>query len=132
MMTSPFPAEDSEYTLEDSNNGYRLTYKEGQSQVITLMTRTFVITDTTVHGSDFDSTIRPTFMTTVDGYVLAAYDGDYLPTQSKTGVVKLSGSMEHSLVDGLRLVKKLAFDSRVDGVPNQTELTFTDYTIRKR
>jgi nicotinic acid phosphoribosyltransferase len=85
-----------------------------------------------VHAKDFDSTIKPTFLATGDGYVLAAYDGDYIPTMTKTGVVKLVGTMEHSFVNGLRLPKKLAFDSTVDGVPNATELAFTDYTIKKK
>ena len=77
-------------------------------------------------------TVQPTFLATGDGYVLAGYDGDYVPTATKTGVVKLIGTMEHSFVNGLRLPKKLAFDSTVDGVPNATKLTFTDYTVKKK
>ncbi len=133
MVSSPFPEIDSTYTLEDFNNGYRLSYKEdATTQVITLMTKAFIITETVVHAKDFDSTIKPTFLATADGYVLAGYDGEYIPTATKTGVVKLIATMEHSFVNGLRLPKKLAFDSTVDGVPNATELTFTDYTIRKK
>lgn len=133
MVGSPFPEADSVYTLEDFNNGYRLTYKEdATTQVITLMTKAFIITETVVHAKDFDSTIKPTFLATADGYVLAAYDGDYVPTMTKTGVVKLIGTIEHGFVNGLRLPKKLVFDSSVDGVPNATELTFTDYTVKKK
>jgi hypothetical protein len=133
MVGSPFPAVDSDYVLEDFNNGYRLTYKEGATtQVITLMSKTFVIAETIVHATDFDSSIKPSFLTTADGYVLAGYDGDYKPTKTATGVVKLMGTLEHRTVEGLRLPYKLYFDSSVDGAPNSTELTFTDYTIKKR
>ena len=132
MVTSPFPAIDSDYVLEDFDNGYRLTYKEGTSQIITMMTKTLVITETIVHATDFDSSIRPSFLTTADGYVLAGYDGDYKPTKTTTGVVKLSGTLEHRMVEGLRLPSRLYFDSSVDGAPNSTELTFTEYTIKKR
>ena len=109
-----------------------LTYKEGTSQIITMMTKTLVITETIVHATDFDSSIRPSFLTTADGYVLAGYDGEYKPTKTTTGVVKLSGNLEHRMVEGLRLPSRLYFDSSVDGAPNSTELTFTDYTIKKR
>ena len=133
MVGSPFPEIQSDYLIEDFNNGYRLSYKEdANTQVITLMTKTFVITETVVHAADFDSTIKPTFLATADGYVLAGYDGDYVPSKTKTGAVKLIGALEHSFVNGLRMPKKLAFDSTVDGVPNATELTFTEYTIKKK
>lgn len=133
MIGSPFPEVASAYTVEDFNNGYRVSYKEdATTQVITLMTKAFIITETVVHAKDFDSTIKPTFLATADGYVLAGYDGDYVPTMAKTGVVKLIGTVEHSFVNGLRMPKKLHFDSTVDGVPNATELTFTDYTIQKK
>jgi hypothetical protein len=133
MVGSPFPEVDAAYTLEDFNNGYRLTYKDdAKTAVMTLMTKAFVITETVVHAADFDSTIKPSFLATADGYVLAGYDGDYVPTMTKTGVVKLIGTIEHSFVNGLRMPKKLAFDSKVDGVPNATELTFTDYIIQKK
>ena len=132
MENPPFPAVNSEYVLEDFNNGYRLTYRENQSDVITYMTKTFVITETIVNAPDFTSSIRPSFLTTAEGYVLAGYDGDYKPTKTTTGVVKLSGTLEHGMVEGLRLPKKLYFDSSMDGAPSSTELTFAGYTVKKR
>src|SRR5205814_1498182 len=45
MAGSPFPAVSADYLLEDFNNGYRLTYKKDQSDVITSMTKSFVITE---------------------------------------------------------------------------------------
>jgi hypothetical protein len=133
MVGSPFPAVDSDYVLEDFENGYRLTYKEGAStQVITKMTKTLAIVESVVHAPDFDSIIRPSFTTTADGYVLAGYDADYKPTKTTTGVVRLTGTLDHGMVEGLRLPRKLYFDSSVDGTPNSTEITFTDYTIKKK
>jgi hypothetical protein len=134
MVTSPFPAVNGAYTLEDSSNGYRLTYEEdnGKTDVVTRFTKTLAIIDMTVDTAEFLSVITPTFLTTADGFVLAGYRGTYKPKQSRTGVVILEATIEHRVVDGLRLPSRLSLDSSLDDVPNQTELTFADYFINKR
>jgi hypothetical protein len=131
MITSPFPAVDGDYTVEDIDIGYRVTYKEGASSVLTRMTKTFAIIDTTVNAADFDSVIKPAFSTTEQGYVMSGYNGYYKP-KTGPGTTLLDGTLEQQMVDGLRMMKKLHFDSSVDGVKNQTEVVFTDYIIKKK
>jgi hypothetical protein len=131
MILSPFPEVDSEYTLEDFENGYRLIYKEGTSSVITRLTKTFAIIDLPVNAVEFDSVIRPTFSTTADGYVMSGYEAYYKP-KTGTGVTLLTGTIDHEVVDGFRLPKRLHFDSSVDGVANKTEILFTGYLVKKR
>jgi hypothetical protein len=131
MITSPFPSVDSDYTVDDIDIGYRVSYKEGTSSVVTRMTKTFAIIDTTVNATDFDSVIKPAFGTTEQGYVMSGYNGYYKP-KTGAGTTLLDGTIDHQVVDGLRVPKKLHFDSSVDGVKNQTELVFADYIIKKR
>jgi hypothetical protein len=132
MVTLPFPAVNGDYVVEDAPYGYRLTYKDGNSDIVTRMTKSFAITEMIVSAADFDSSIRPSFATTDGLLVLGSYDGEYRPTKTKTGVVKLSTQIEHTVVDGLRLPRKVAIKSSIDDAPNSTELTFTEYTIKKR
>jgi len=132
VVTSPFPEVESEYTVEDIDIGYRVSYKEGTStSVVTRMTKTFAIIDSVVNAADFDSVIKPVFTTTEQGYVMTAYNGYYKP-KTGPGTTLLDCTMEQQMVDGLRMMKKLHFDSSVDGAKNQTELTFADYVIKKK
>lgn len=132
MVTSPFPAVEGEYTVEDIDIGYRVSYKENvTTSVVTRMTKTFAIIDTTVVTPEFDSVIKPTFTTTEQGYVMTGYNGYYKP-KTGPGTVLLDGTMEQQMVDGLRMMKKLRFDSSVDGVKNQTEVVFADYIVKKK
>jgi len=132
MLTSPFPTVESEYTVEDIDIGYRVAYKENvTTSVVTRMTKTFAIIDTTVNAPDFDSVIKPVFTTTEQGYVMTGYNGYYKP-KTGPGTTLLDGTMEQQMVDGLRMMKKLHFDSSVDGVKNQTEVVFADYIIKKK
>jgi hypothetical protein len=132
MVTSPFPAVNGDYVVEDAPYGYRLTYKDGNSDVVTRMSKSFAIIEMIVNAPDFDSSIRPSFTTTDGLFVLANYDGEYRPTKTKTGVVKLSAQIEHTVVDSLRLPRKVAIRSSIDEAPAQTNLTYSDYTIKKR
>jgi hypothetical protein len=133
MVGSPFPGVSADYVLEDADNGYRLSYKEdATTDIVTRMTKTFAIIETKIHTPEWDSTVRPTFMTTPEGYVLAGYDGDYVPANGAKGVVKLNGKIEHGEVEGLQLPVRLTFSSATDGTPMRAELTFTEYTVKKK
>jgi hypothetical protein len=134
MMTSPFPSEDSVMTVDPTDVGYRVQWKESNSAtaVIVRLTRTFAMVDMTVNAKDFDAVIRPTFETTVDGYVLNAYKGSY---ESKTGPKNLTlvdARIEHTVVDGIRVPSLLFFAASVNGDATKTELKFTNHFITKR
>ena len=45
MLNSPFPLPDSDYKLEDLGTQYRLSYKDGSSDVVTMMGKDLIITD---------------------------------------------------------------------------------------
>ena len=133
MITSPFPAIDSQYQVDDTENGYFVTWKEDRdtTSVSTRMTRTLAITDMVINSKDFDALIKPTFSTGSDGYVLSAYNGYYKP-KAGGGTVLIDVAIEHQLVEGFRLVKKLAFSSAVDGAPSKTEIAFSNYSIKRK
>jgi hypothetical protein len=131
VLTTPFPPVAGEYQLEDFEDGYRLTWMEGTARVVSRLTRKLNIVETSVNGPGFDSTIRPTFASTEQGFVLAGYVADYKP-KSGTGVTHLAAVVEHQVVDGLRVPRRVSFDSNVDGTPNKTEVVFSEYVIKRR
>lgn len=131
MLTSPFPETNSEYQLEDLGAEYRLSYKDGSADVVTSMSKDLVITEIKVTSPEFFSSIRPQLSRTAGGFILAGYAADYRPT-SGPGVVKLNVRLDYQDVKGLQLPHKLNMDSVYDGAPNQMELVFSDYQVKKR
>jgi hypothetical protein len=131
MLTSPFPAVESEYQLEDQGGEYRLSYKDGTADVVTLMNKDFTITLIKVTSPEFLSSFRPVFARTQKGFILSGYSADYQPRVG-SGTVALKVQLEYQEVNGLQLPRKLSLDSVYDGAPTQMELVFGDYQVKTR
>lgn len=129
MLNSPFPSSNGNYTLEDLGTQYRLSYKDGSSDVITMMGKNLIITDIKVNSADFASSVRPQFVHTAKGFVLTGYEADYKP-KSGPGVVKLTLKIEHEPVSGLQLPVNLVLDSVMDGTPTHMELAFSGHEVK--
>ena len=129
MLTSPFPAVESAYQLEEVNGQYRLSYKEGSSDVATTMNKDLTIIEIVVNSPEFKSTIKPQISKSPKGFLLSGYEGDYKPT-SGTGDVQLKVRLDYQQVSGLQLPNKLDMDSVYDGAPTQMQLVFSDYQVK--
>ena len=131
MLTSPFPEVESDYKLEETADEYRLSYKDGEADVTTLMTKELVITEIAVRTSAFSSSIKPTLIKTKQGFVLTGYEGNYEP-KSGPGTTHINAQFDYQDVNGLQLPQKVNLDAVYDGTPNQMELTFADYQVKQR
>lgn len=129
MLNSPLPTADHDYKLEDLGTQYRLSYKDGSADVVTMMGKNLIITDIKVASADFNSSVRPQFVHTAKGFVLTGYDADYKPT-SGSGVVKLSLKIDHQPVSGLQLPVNIVLDSVMDGAPTHMELAFSEHEVK--
>jgi len=129
MLNSPLPAADSDYQLEDLGTQYRLSYKDGKSDVVTMMGKNLIITDIKVNSAEFISSVRPQFVHTAKGFVLTGYDADYKPT-SGPGVVKLALKIDHQPVSVLQLPVNIVLDSVMDGAPTHMELAFSGHEVK--
>jgi len=129
MLNSPFPAADSNYTLENLGTQYRLSYKDGAADVVTMMGKDLIITDIKVSSPEFISSVRPQFVHTPKGFVLTGYNADYKPT-SGPGIVKLALKIDHQPVSGLQLPVSLVLDSVMDGAPTHMELAFSEHEVK--
>jgi hypothetical protein len=129
MLNSPFPASETNYTLENLGTQYRLSYKDGAADVVTMMGKNLVITDIKVNSPEFNSSVRPQFVQTPKGFVLTGYDADYKPT-SGAGVVKLALKIDHQPISTLQLPTKVVLDSVMDGAPTHMELAFSEFAVK--
>lgn len=129
MLTPPLPEVNSDYQLDDLGTTYRLTYKDGTSDVVTILARDMSISEVKVTTAQFSSTVRPRMNKTAKGFVLAGYDADYTPT-SGPGVVHLDVKIEHAPVQGLQLPVSLIADTTLDGAPTHIELAFSDHQVK--
>jgi hypothetical protein len=129
MLNSPFPSPDGDYQLDDLGTQWRLSYKDGASDVVTLMSKQLIISEVKVVSAEFISAVRPQFSRTAQGFVLTGYTADYKPT-SGPGVVKLDVKIEHQPVNGLQLPVNLIADSVLDGAPTHIELAFSGHTVK--
>ena len=128
MLSPPLPAADSEYQLEDLGMQYRISYKEGLSDVVTTMGKDMIITEVKVNSKEFISSVRPQLTPTAKGFVLSGYTADYKPT-SGPGVVKLDLKIVNQPVNGLQLPANLVLDSVLDGEPTHIELAFSEHQV---
>jgi hypothetical protein len=129
MLTSPFPAVESEYQLKDLDGKYLLTYKEGDADVSTTMTKDLAITEIRVSSEAFKAAIEPQFTKTQKGYVLVGYQASYKPTAG-LGKTELGIQLDYQEVNGLQLPRKLSLDAIYDGGPVQMELQFSQYQLK--
>lgn len=129
MLTTPFPAVDSPYQLDDLGSQYRLSYKDGSSDVVTFMSKDLTITEIKVISPEFISIVQPQMTKTAKGFVLTSYAGDYTP-KSGSGVVHLNVKISHAPVNGLQLPVSLIADTTLDGAPTHMELAFSNHQVK--
>ena len=131
MLTSPFPEVGSEYRLEEVDNQYRLSYKEGTAAVVTTMSKKdLVISEIAVDSPEFKSVIKPQFTRNEQGLVLSGYQANYQGGADGTKVL-LNVQIENQPVNGLQLPRKLNLSGSYQGTPFEMELVFSDYQLQK-
>lgn len=131
MLNNPFSSVDSEYQVKDLGITYLLTYKETDADVAITMTKSFSITELKVITPEFSSSITPQLTKTEKGYVLIGYAANYVPAKAP-GKVELKIQVDYQDVNGLKLPRRLRAHSVLDGKPTETELIFSDYTVKAR
>ena len=130
MLSPPMPPADTKYRVEDLGTQYRISYKDGPSDVITTMGKDMIVTEVKVNSAEFISSVRPQLTRSAKGFVLTGYSADYKPTSGQ-GVVKLDLKIQNQAVNGLQLPVNLVLDSVLDGEPTHMELAFSDHQVTK-
>jgi len=131
MLNPPFPSVDSQYQLEARGPEYRLSYKEGDVDIVTTMSRDFVITDRKETAPDFDRTIQPKLTKTPKGFLFTAYDDSY-QTKNPEETTLSKVLFDYQEVDGLQIIQKVNLSGSRGGSPIAVELAFSDCKVTKR
>lgn len=132
VLDSPFPKVDADYELLDQGQSYRLSYRDGDTRIVTTMSKTFVITEMKVTAPDAMTTFRPKFSPVRGGLLLSSYEMDIAPI-SGTGKKTLSVQIKYQETDGyqLPLLVKSSGSQGSESFEN-AELGFYGYTVTKR
>lgn len=131
MLSPPFPDTASQYTMESLGPQYRLSYKEGSSDVVTTMGQDFAIAKMQVNTATFRSSILPTFTRTEKGLRLSGYEADY-QSQKPEEATHLKVALDYQEVEGLSLVQKLNLSGSYGGALFAIELTFSGCQVTKK
>jgi hypothetical protein len=131
LFTSPFPEVESAYELEEQGDQYRLSYKEGQFDVLTIMKKDFAIVEFKVSGPEFNASVKPQFKSTPKGFLVTGYQATY-QASSGTESYQLSVQIDYQEVEGFQVPAKLGVDATVNAATHKMELQFTGYQIKKQ
>jgi hypothetical protein len=129
MLTSPFPAVNGDYQLEELDNQYHLSYKDDTADVATTMSKELLISEIKVDSPAFKSVLKPVFSKNPQGFLLTGYDATYQEPSGKVGV-QLKVQIDYQQVNGFQLPNKLNLTGSYQGTPFAMELTFSDYQVK--
>jgi hypothetical protein len=129
MPVPPLPEVNGEYRIEEQEGRYRLSYKEGDADVVTTMTKDFVVRELKVSTKEFESVLKPGFKKTPKGLLLVGYEATYEGPGNST---QFKAEIESQEADGFQLPSKLRFKGTFNKGPIAMEIAFTDYEVKKR
>lgn len=131
LFTSPFPEITNTYELQEHGDQYRLSYREGQFDILTIMKKDFAIVELKVSGPEFIASVKPQVISTPKGFLVTGYQATY---QASSGAepYQLSVQIDYKEVEGFQLPAKLQADVTANGATHKMELQFTDYQIKKK
>src|SRR5439155_11014558 len=118
-----------EYQIEEKDEQYRVSYKEGTAEVLTILGKDFAVRELKVTTPDFSSTLKPTFQKTPQGLVLVGYEATYEGAGNST---QFKAEIENQDAGGFPLPSKLTFKGTFNKSPIAMEIAFTGYEVKKR
>jgi len=130
LLTSPFPAPGSDYTVARLPNGFRFSQKQGEFDVTIDTDNEFAITEIRVVSVNRISSLKPTLEKTSAGLVLKGYAASSRGSDGAETTVQ--ASLEYEMVSGLQLLHKVKVDAVYQGAPAKLEWAFADYQVKMR
>jgi hypothetical protein len=131
LFTSPFPKIDADYELDEKQDQYQLSYREGGFDIQTTMRKDFGIVQMKVVGPKFTGTFEPQLVKTDLGFLVSSYEGTYQPS-SESNAMRVSVQIDYKVVEGFQLPSELRVNTKVGASSHRIDLHFTDYQVKKR
>lgn len=124
MITTSLPELGADFQLDQIASDYRVTYKDGTADVVTTMTKDFVITNQSVKTKEFDATLKPKFNKIAQGLVLASYHATYRGA-TPAEATELDVSVSYQVVNGLQFPSETTLNGSYGGTPFSAKVVFT-------
>jgi len=123
-MSPALPEIGGEYQLDKTGGEYRLSYKDGTADIVSLLHRDFVMSSLKTTTAEFDSTITPQFKKIAQGLLMTGYNATYTG-KSAADATELQVAIDYQAVDEIQLPQKLGLKGTYGGSPFHVEVTFT-------
>jgi len=125
VISPPLPSIDSEYELQDLGEKFRLSYREGQADIVTSMSHDFAIDELKATTPEFEGSVRPKLSRNKEGFLLGGWEATY---KAASGAPQqLAVKIEYGNVEGFRLPTTVEVVTSLD-----IHLTFADYQVKRR
>jgi hypothetical protein len=129
-VNPPLPDPATEFILTGSAP-YKISYKDGDSDIVTVMGADFAVTSLTVTAPSFVSVLKPQFSKTSEGFLVSAYDAVYEGDGGKDLTV-LHVSIDYQPVANMQLPAQLRLKGAYNSSPFQVEVAFTGCKATRR
>jgi hypothetical protein len=130
-ISPALPEIDGDYQLDKTAPEYRLSYKDGTADIVTLLNRDLAISSLKTTTSEFDSTITPQFKKTAKGLLMIGYQATY-KGKSAADATELQIAIDYQAVDQLQLPQKLDLKGTYGGSAFHVEVTFSGCHATRR
>jgi hypothetical protein len=130
LLSSPFPAPGSEYSIERRENGFRFSQRQNDLDVAIDTDNEFAVTEIRAASVERTSSLKPVLEKTPAGLVLKGYAASSRGPDGSITTVQVA--LEYGTVNGLRLLHKVNLDTVFQGAAAKFEWVFTDYQVKMR
>jgi len=125
MRTPPLPEPEGDHQLVDQGGQWLLSYKDGPTDIVTVMEKDFAIRELNVNRPAFFSTIQPQFTHSREGLILAGYQAEYR-SANPSETTQLQVRMTNQGVNQLQMPKKLNIAGSYGDSTFGVEVTFSN------
>lgn len=127
VLINPFPEAYESLALQQEGDGYRLSGKDGGSDVEIALNKSYVITEMKVTSKDSMIIVFPRFAKTDKGLLLTDIDSDI-----NNGQQRVIFSIQYQAIQGLNLPNMALFKVTLPGQEIAVEMAFSKYQVTKR
>ncbi len=129
-LSPALPEAGADYQLETTAAEYRISYKEGAADIVTILDRDYAINYLKTTTPEFDSTLRPQFRKSSRGWLLSGYQATYVG-KSAAETTELQIAIDYQTVSDFQLPQKLDLKGTYGGSPFHVEVTFSGCTATR-
>lgn len=127
VLTPIFPEVSSVQSIEETDDGYRVRATDGDIKTNLVMSKEMVISNISVSSLLLTGTTSPAFIKTQKGLLLNRLDSNIGDGQIKSVI-----DIDYQEVDGIQVLKSVLYNSTDRGERHIIELSFSDYSIKKK